>query len=103
MRMHGFIVWKLICMGLKVQLKSWHTFFNANILRKPEWRPTSNSVSCVRPSVRKKEAKRRIVSASVEVPSTTPVIFQSIFKVPKKCVCGQGMIWMGPKYDFFDL
>ena len=37
---------------------------------------------CVCPE--KKRAKHRMVSASVTVPDTTRVIFQSIFKVPKK-------------------
>ena len=36
------------------------------------------------PCVRKKRAKHRMVSASVTMPDTTRVIFQSIFKVPKK-------------------
>lgn len=41
------------------------------------------SVSDVRPSTGKR-AKHPMVSASVTVPDTTRVIFQSIFKVPKK-------------------
>ena len=40
--------------------------------------------SDVRPSVRKKRAKHRMVSAPARKTDTTRVIFQSIFKVPKK-------------------
>ena len=44
--------------------------------------------SSVHPSgVRKKRAKHRMVSGPARLPDTTRVIFQSIFKVPKKnCV-----------------
>ena len=47
-----------------------------------------------------------MVSASVTVPDTTRVIFQSIFKVPKKVrFRGEGMISLDPKkvdiFQFF--
>ena len=44
----------------------------------------SNDLVFVRVSVMKKRAKHRMVSAPASVPDTTRVIFQSIFKVPKK-------------------
>ena len=45
----------------------------------------SNDQVCVRPMyVRKKRAKHRMVSAPARKTDTTWVIFQSIFKVPKK-------------------
>ena len=39
-----------------------------------------------------------MVTASVEVPDTIRVIFQSIFKVSKKMrFANEGMIWVDPK------
>ena len=44
-----------------------------------------------------KRAKQRMASALSTVPDTIRVIFQSIFKVPKKLqFCFEGMIWVDP-------